>query len=52
MNKIKEVIKGHKTLSIIMTVLIILIIILIIVLCVNSSSDKKLKPEVITNTIE
>ena len=44
--------KGHKTLSIIMTVLIILIIILIIVLCVNNSNDKKLKPEVITNTNE
>ena len=52
MNKIKEFIKGHKTLSIIMAVLIILIIILIIVLCVNNSSDKKLKPEVITNTNE
>ena len=52
MNKIKEVIKGHKTLSIIMAVLIMLIIILIIVLCVNNSNDKKLKPEVITNTNE
>ena len=35
-----------------MTVLIILIIILIIVLWVNNSNDKKLKPEVITNTNE